>query len=122
DYVKLTDFGLAKVLTTNVKISPTGETVGNVEYASPEQLLARPIDARSDISSLGVLGCQLVTGQHPFSYARSFGDMVDAHINMPPPVASDVRPALSPDLAPLLARFLEKEPSRRYPDTGTLAS
>jgi eukaryotic-like serine/threonine-protein kinase len=122
DYVKLTDFGLAKVLVSNVKVSPTGETVGNVEYASPEQLLRRPIDARSDIYSLGVLGFQLVTGQHPFSYARSFGDMVDAHINMPPPIASEVRPGLSPDLDALFARCLEKEPSRRYPDAGTLAS
>jgi serine/threonine-protein kinase len=48
--------------------------------------------------------------------------MVDAHINMPPPIASEVRPGLSPDLDALLARCLEKEPSRRYPDAGTLAS
>jgi len=122
DYVKLLDFGLAKILTPSMRLSPTGETVGTVEYSAPEQLMRRPIDARADIYALGVLGYQLITGKHPFAFARSFGDMVDAHINMVAAPASTLRPGLSPDIDALLARCLEKDPARRYPDAGALAA
>jgi serine/threonine-protein kinase len=122
DYVKVLDFGLAKVLPANISLSPAGQTVGAVEFSSPEQLLQQPLDARSDLYSLGVLGYLLATGAHPFAYARSFGDMVSAHINDVPPPASSRRGGISRDVDLILARCLDKDPSRRYPGTGALAA
>jgi serine/threonine-protein kinase len=122
DFVKVLDFGLAKLLPANVRLSPPGQTIGAAEYSSPEQLLARPIDARSDLYSLGVLGYLLVTGRHPFHYARSFGDLVDAQVRAVPPPASSLNPRVTGDVDALLARCLEKDPERRFPDARALAA
>ena len=122
DFVKVLDFGLAKVLLADQSISPPGQTVGSVEYSSPEQLMQRPLDARSDLYSLGVLGYLLATGIHPFADARSFGDMVAAHIHRAPPSARTARPDLPAEVDAILARCLEKDRERRYPDAEALAA
>ncbi len=122
DFVKVTDFGLAKVVTDSNTPSPTpvGETVGTIQYASPEQLMSRPLDGRADLYALGILGFLLVTGHHPFETARSFGDLVTAHVKTVPPRASQLKPEIPPDVDEILARCLEKTPSRRYPDAHAL--
>jgi serine/threonine-protein kinase len=124
DFVKVLDFGLAKVLPANLALSPVGQTVGSIEFMSPEQLQGKPIDARSDLYALGVLGYLLVTGRHPFADARSYGDMIAAHVSRIPPPPSTVRPELSitTDVDMILARCLEKDPARRFPDAPALAA
>ena len=122
DYVRLLDFGLAKLLAQDLRLSPAGQTVGTVEYSSPEQLLRTPLDARADLYALGVLGYVLVTGQHPFPAARSFGDMVAAQIHWVPPSASSVRPGIPDDVDTILARCLEKNRERRYSDARALSA
>lgn len=121
DFVRLLDFGLAKLLDVDARLSPVGQTVGSVEYCSPEQLLREPIDARSDLYALGVLGYVLATGVHPFHQARSFGDMVAAHIQRTPSPPSALRDSVSRELDAILARCLEKRKERRYPDATALA-
>ncbi len=121
DFVRLLDFGLAKFLVADPQLSPVGHQVGTVEYSSPEQLLREPVDARSDLYALGVLGYVLVTGMHPFHTARSVGDMVSAHIQrIPDPVAT--LQAVPPDVDAILSRCLEKNRERRYPDANALAA
>ncbi len=124
DFVKVTDFGLAKVVTDSNTPSPTpvGQTVGTIQYASPEQLMSKPLDGRSDLYALGILGFLLVTGHHPFETARSFGDLVTAHVRTVPPRASLLRPDVPPDVDEILARCLEKDPARRYPDAQALGA
>ncbi|MBV8758596.1 MAG: protein kinase [Deltaproteobacteria bacterium] len=124
DYVKVTDFGLAKVITDSNTPSPTpvGKTVGTIQYSSPEQLMSKPIDGRTDLYALGILGFLLVTGHHPFETARSFGDLVTAHIKTVPPRASVLKPDVPPDVDEILARCLEKDPARRYPDAQALGA
>jgi serine/threonine-protein kinase len=124
DFVKLTDFGLAKIISDSNTPSPTpvGETIGTIQFASPEQLMSRPLDGRADIYALGVLGYLLVTGQHPLAGARSFGDLVAAHIGKVPPRASTVRGGVPADVDEILTRCLEKDPARRYPDTQALGA
>ncbi len=122
DFVKVHDFGLAKFLPANLSLSPVGETVGAIEFMSPEQLMSRPIDGRSDLYALGVLGFLLATGRHPFAQARTYGDLVTAHIKQEPPLASTVRADLSPEVDMVFARLLEKEPHRRFPDAHALAA
>lgn len=121
-FVKLSDFGLARVLTIDLRLSPVGQSVGSVEYASPEQLLDRPIDGRSDLYGLGVLAYLLLTGVHPFAQARTFGDMVAAHVQMQPAPLRSLRADIPVDVEALVACLLEKDPARRYPDAATLAA
>jgi serine/threonine-protein kinase len=124
DFVKVTDFGLAKVITDASSPSPTpvGQQIGTIQYASPEQLLSKPLDGRSDLYALGVLGFLLVTGKHPLAFARSFGDLVAAHIQHVPARASTLNPEVPPDVDEILARCMEKDPIRRYPDAHALAA
>ena len=64
--VKLVDFGIAKATTSSTELTQQGELKGKLAYMSPEQLLERPVDRRSDIFSMGVLLYSLTTGRHPF--------------------------------------------------------
>jgi serine/threonine-protein kinase len=121
-FVKVSDFGLAKVLGANLRISPVGQAVGAVEFASPEQLLDRPLDARSDLYGLGVLAYLLLTGRHPFAHARTFGDMVAAHIHTPPVSLRMIKPELPADIDSLVMCLLEKNPEKRYPSAQTVAA
>ena len=121
-FVKVSDFGLAKVMAANLRISPVGQNVGSIEFSSPEQLLDRPLDARSDLYGLGVLAFLLISGVHPFAEARTFGEMVASHIQKMPPRLTAVRPDVPPDVEALIACLLEKDPNRRYPDTATLSA
>jgi serine/threonine protein kinase len=121
DFVRIIDFGLAKVVMTDARLSPVGQTVGAVEYNSPEQLLRQPVDARSDLYALGVLAYVLVTGKHPFHTARSFGDMVGAHVKQIPAPASTLHDLVPPEVDAILSRCLEKPKERRYPDALALA-
>ena len=120
DFVRIFDFGLAKLVATDMRLSPVGQTVGAVEYSSPEQLLREPLDGRSDLYALGVLGYVLATGMHPFPMARSFGDMVAAHVERVPAPASAMRDLVPPVVDAILSRCLEKQRDRRYPDAVAL--
>jgi eukaryotic-like serine/threonine-protein kinase len=119
-FVKVLDFGLAKILPVNLQLSPVGQTVGAVEYSSPEQLLGLPIDARSDLYALGVLGYLLLTGVHPLHESRTYGDLVAAHVHRVPAPVSSICPGVPTDVDAVIARCLEKEPSRRFPDAMSL--
>lgn len=121
DFVKVLDFGLAKLLPSRIDLSPVGETVGAIEFISPEQLMSRPIDGRSDLYALGMLGYLLVTGQHPFARARTYGDLIAAHVQLVPAPASSLRPELPHEVDMMFARLLEKDPARRFPDATSLA-
>jgi serine/threonine-protein kinase len=122
DFVKVTDFGLAKVIGANVRLSPVNETVGSVEFASPEALLRRDVDGRSDLYSLGVLAYLLIAGVHPYHSARSYGDMLGAHVQMTAPPLSAIVPDVSPDAVSLIETLMQKDPDRRYPDANTFAA
>lgn len=122
DFVKVSDFGLAKVIGASVTLSPVGQSVGAVEFASPESFLHRGIDGRSDLYAVGVLAYLLIAGVHPFQHARSYGDMVAAHVQGTPPSLASHVPDLPADVAAVIETLLEKDPDRRYPDAGTLAA
>ena len=109
-------------MATNLRISPVGQTVGTVEYCSPEQLMDRQIDGRSDLYGLGVLAFLLITGVHPFRGARSMGDIVTAQLRTVPAPVSTLRSGVPADVDALIACLLEKDASRRYPDAATLAA
>jgi serine/threonine-protein kinase len=118
EVAKVLDFGLAKLLYADITLSPVGQTTGAIEYLSPEQLRSKPIDSRTDVYGVGILGYLLITGRHPFQQARTYGDLVAAHLNVVPPLASTLRPDLPPGVDFILQKCLEKDPEQRFPSAA----
>lgn len=116
DFVKVVDFGLAKVEEENRKLTQSGEILGSPPYMSPEQCLGKPGDIRSDIYSLGVVMYEMLTGIDPFSYVSSVFEMLQCHTSSIPPSMKDKNPDVSvpPDVEAVIFKAMEKDPSKRY--------
>ena len=81
--VRVVDFGLAKLLADAGGVS-TGAVVGTPFYMSPEQCLGEPLDARSDVYSLGAMFYEMLSGQRPFE-AETVSGVINRHLHEPPP-------------------------------------
>jgi predicted Ser/Thr protein kinase len=114
----LTDFGLTREAASESGLTLTGQWVGTVDYAAPEQILGEPTDARSDVYALGCLAFQSLTGAPPFQGAPAA--RLFAHMNDPPPSARAARPELDPEVDATLARALAKKPADRFQSAGDL--
>jgi serine/threonine protein kinase len=118
-YAKLADFGLAKLArpatpedatrTIADETSP-GAVIGTVRYMSPEQAMGRPLDARSDIFSFGLVIYELLAGRKPFSGASDF-EVLQAITSRSADALPDEIPAA---LQLLVAKAIEKDPADRY--------
>ncbi|HYT84385.1 MAG TPA: protein kinase [Gemmatimonadales bacterium] len=121
--VVLTDFGIAKALTSSTgpgTLTATGVAIGTPHYMSPEQAAGdREIDGRSDIYSLGVVGYQMLTGELPFS-APTVPGLLLKQITEQAPYLKDKAPTCPDDLAACVMRSLEKEPEARWPTADAL--
>ncbi len=115
-FVKLVDFGIAKLReqseTGHSETAP-GILVGTPEYMSPEQCDNRPVDARSDLYSLGVMAFRLATGRLPFQ-DNNLARLMIAHLEKPPPPPRQLNPALSVAWEDALLQALSKEPEKRF--------
>jgi serine/threonine protein kinase len=130
-YVKLVDFGLAKVVpwsgdftaetTPAGKSTDSGVIVGTLTYMSPEQARAKPVTPASDVFSFGIMLYEIFTGDHPFK-ADTAMDTLSAILSRQPPRLSARNPACSAALGEVCARALEKEPGRRFPSAIELAA
>jgi len=119
DFVKLLDFGVAKIAESQegdlLSQTSEGAILGTPEYMSPEQASGKPLDYRTDIYALGVILFEMVTGKKPF-IAKSFGELVIKHTIVKPPRPNALRGSRSriPDaLETLILECLEKEPQSR---------
>ena len=112
--VKLLDFGIAKLLGKDQASSETtaGRQIGTLTIMAPEQLMAGPVDARTDVYALGVLLYRMLTGRLPFR-GRSLGALVQQHMEQPAPRPSQETP-LAPALDVIVLRCMEKTPERRF--------
>jgi predicted Ser/Thr protein kinase len=115
----LTDFGLTKQMDATSGVTATGRWVGTIDYASPEQIKGKQVDARSDVYSLGCVMFVALTGQLPFEREADVAKLY-AHINDPPPAPSTCAPGVTPELDPVVARALAKDPEERFPSAGDL--
>ncbi len=113
------DFGIASAIETNA-LSHDGRVVGNAHYVSPEQASGEPLDARSDLYSLGVVGYYALTGRFPFDGETS-ADVVRGHLTALAPTITSVAPSVPPRLANAVQRCLHKEPLRRYRNAESFA-
>ena len=111
--VKVMDFGIAKVASSDRGLTRTGMQVGTVYYMSPEQVQGQEADARSDIYALGITLYQMVTGHVPFSADSDFKILTD-HVQTPPPLPSSFNPAVSKGLEQIILKALAKLPEERF--------
>jgi serine/threonine-protein kinase len=116
DYVKVLDFGIAKM--EGVKLTRTGSVIGTPQYMSPEQLRGDPLDGRSDIYSLGVMLYELVAGQLPFKSDSAAGYM-HKHLNEVPVSPTSIRQNIPTNLAAIILKALAKDPAGRFQDADT---
>jgi beta-lactam-binding protein with PASTA domain/tRNA A-37 threonylcarbamoyl transferase component Bud32 len=111
--VKVTDFGIARVVATADTVAQTAAVLGTASYLSPEQAQGQPVDGRSDIYSLGCVIFEMVTGRAPF-----LGDspvaVASKHVLEQPTPPSQLNNDVSPDLDAVILRALAKNPSNRY--------
>ncbi|WP_224248635.1 protein kinase domain-containing protein [Hyalangium gracile] len=119
--VKLLDFGIAKLLTYPTGMTPTqdGAVLGTPEFMSPEQCGGLPVDARTDLYAVGVMGYFLVTGRMPFT-GNHPAEVLMAHLLKAPRLAHEVRPQVPRALSQVLARAMAKRPEDRFASAGEL--
>lgn len=113
EFVKVLDFGIAKIHMPEQSDQPALTRVGTIfgtpEYMSPEQALGQTADARADLYSLGIIFYEMLTGRTPFADKELVAVMTRHMTETPPPLPS----AVDPDLAALVMQLLAKRPSER---------
>jgi YVTN family beta-propeller protein len=119
DWAYLTDFGLTK-RTSGSDLTESGEWVGTLDYASPEQIRGERLDARSDVYALGCVLFEALSGRVPFERPDEVAKLY-AHLNDVPPRLAEIAPDLPPAIQPVIDRALAKQPSERFPSAGDLA-
>ena len=118
DFVKVLDFGIAKLTANRDKVAgqrtACGAIIGTPAYMSPEQCLGDAnLDHRSDIYALGVVTYQMVTGQRPFE-AEAAGRLIMLHVQSTPRAPCSLNPALPPAVGDVILRALEKQREHRF--------
>jgi serine/threonine-protein kinase len=118
DFVKVLDFGLAKVLAGGgnaVVKTAAGVLLGTPQYMSPEACESkRELDHRTDIYALGVLLFQMMTGSLPFD-GESMGEVLVKQVTALPPAPRGINPQIPPSVEQVLLRCLAKQPDARFP-------
>jgi len=128
DFVKVLDFGIAKILNGSnmhdgADLTRIGQAIGTLEYMSPEQLIGGELDGRTDVYTLGVVAYEMITGRRPFADATGATGLVTALMTRrPAPPSTVTRGALPPSLDGVLLRCLEREPDDRYATVEELAA
>jgi serine/threonine-protein kinase len=117
--IKLMDFGIAQILD-NQKLTMTGQLIGSPAYMAPELINGRPLDARTDLFSLGILLFQLATGELPFA-GRNPHEVLNRIADGNYPAPSTVNPLVDGDLEAILARALATNPDERFQSAEAMA-
>jgi serine/threonine-protein kinase len=114
DFVKILDFGIAKILDAP-SLTGSQQIFGTPGYIAPEYIQSTQIDGRADLYSCGVLLYELVTGALPFDYEYP-GDLLVKHVTEEPIPPSQRLPSIDRPVETLILRCLQKDPSKRFRD------
>ncbi|MFC1464356.1 MAG: protein kinase [Candidatus Brachytrichaceae bacterium NZ_4S206] len=115
DFVKVLDFGIAKVMGgSDKRLTQAGQVFGTPYYMSPEQCIGSDVDHRTDLYALGVILYEMASGQVPFE-AESLVGVLTKQLHEAPPALRDVSPVpVSPVLEAVILKCLAKSPDERY--------
>ena len=113
DHAYLSDFGLAKTMSSVSGITDTGQFLGTVNYTAPEQAQGGDVDGRTDIYALGCVLFECLTGAPPFKREEDVATIM-AHLHEEAPPVTDRRPDTPPALAAAVAKMLAKDPDERF--------
>ena len=115
--VKIADFGLAKVVGEDVRLTQSGAVLGSVHYAPPEQVKGSSTDGRCDVYSLGVVLYEMVTGHKPFDGDSHFAIMC-GHVSGTPTPPIERCPDLPRPLNDAILTAMAKKPEERFASAG----
>jgi hypothetical protein len=119
DLVKVVDFGIARTVgDEQQRLTRTGLVIGTPEYMSPEQLIGDPVEARSDIYSLGCILYQMLTGEHAFGGTAAH--VITRRLTEPPPRPRTKNPAIPKPLDDVIVTALGRTPAERFPSMDAM--
>ncbi|MBI5958631.1 MAG: protein kinase [Chloroflexi bacterium] len=116
----LVDFGIAKMLAGTAKLTATGNILGTPAYMAPEQWRGEPVDARTDIYSLGILLYEMLLGRLPFAGDTPY-TLMYKHMNDAPPPPHQVKQDVNPAAEAVILKALSKDPDDRYQSAEAMA-
>ena len=116
-HLKLMDFGIAKVPTS--ELTREGQFLGTPAYMSPEQIMGRGVDGRSDLFSLGCVLYEMLTCRKPFP-GEDIATVTFQILSEEPPSVLSCCPELSPDVDQMVRYLMAKDPDRRYASADLL--
>lgn len=121
DYVKVLDFGVARIVGDGATVTDAGALYGTPRYMAPEQIKGERTDARADLYSVGVMLYEMLAGMHPFDGCSPL-DFLMKHECTPVPPPRDRAPGLElpPAVEALTLRLLEKAPEDRFESAAAL--
>jgi serine/threonine protein kinase len=121
EHAYLTDFGLTKLASSESALTRTGFWIGTAAYAAPEQIQAQPVDARTDVYSLGCIAFELLTGHQPFRRDHEVATLF-AHVHDPLPPLRQYAPHVPEQMAWAIERATAKRADDRQPSAGAFAA
>jgi len=117
---RVLDFGVAKA-SSRVQVTREGQVKGKLAYMSPEQILSKPVDCRSDVFAAGIVLWELLTGHRLFAFEDA-GATIHSILMRPRQAPSELQPSLSPAMDAVVLRALSIEVGERFPTAAAMAS
>jgi hypothetical protein len=125
DLVKVLDFGIAKMISDDramPALTAVGQTLGTLEFMSPEQLRGQKLDGRSDIYALGMMAFEMLTGNLPFPSVKNPLDIINFHMKQEPPAPSKLtdKVAIPSGIDAIILKMVAKNRDHRFADAAAL--